>query len=298
MGLRDARAQVVGHDDRGQPPKNSNAWTCAAIQWGSAWRGKRLGVGVVADAPRTATKSWACQISPVSRVDDRDGLAGEVDEQLLARAVLLAHDEVEPSLPAPVVLGRTRCTGSRRGALAWYSIHSSWRVTPLPAQLAVDDRPSRAAGAGRAGGGAARPNRRASSCASSRSSGSGQPRPARLARTRWSAHGGTRAGRSRSPAWRAAQALAEDEAEDFSDLAHGGTGAWHRHLSSGGVNAFQASVRCPGRLTPALLTTYPRGWPLPVKQGGRFRRNRVAKTREIRRHSACRHRPSFEPLKT
>jgi hypothetical protein len=30
------------------------------------------------------------------------------------------------------------------------------------------------------------------------------------------------------------RALAEGEAEDLADLAHGGTGAWHRHRSSNG----------------------------------------------------------------
>jgi hypothetical protein len=77
-----------------------------------------------------------------------------------------------------------------------------------------------------------------------------------------------------------AQALGEAESQGFSDLAHGSTGTGHRHLSWGDVNAFQASVTGPGRLTSALLTTYPRGWPLPVKQGGQFRRNRVAICRE------------------
>ena len=38
----------------------------------------------------------------------------------------------------------------------------------------------------------------------------------------------------------------------------------------------------PGRLTPGLSTTLPRGWPLPVKQGGHFRRNGVSISREIR----------------
>ena len=32
----------------------------------------------------------------------------------------------------------------------------------------------------------------------------------------------------------AAETVAEAEAKDLSDLAHGGTGAWHRHRSSNG----------------------------------------------------------------
>ena len=40
-----------------------------------------------------------------------------------------------------------------------------------------------------------------------------------------------------------AQALGEAEPQSFSDLAHGSTGTGHRHLSWGGVNAFQASVK-------------------------------------------------------
>jgi len=65
---------------------------------------------------------------------------------------------------------------------------------------------------------------------------------------------------------RRAQALGEAEPQGFSDLAHGSTGTGHRHLSWGDVNAFQASVTGPERLTPGLPTTLPRGWPFPPAQ--------------------------------
>src|SRR5450759_4940685 len=60
-----------------------------------------------------------------------------------------------------------------------------------------------------------------------------------------------------------AQALGAAEPQGFSDLAHGSTGTGHRHLSWGGLDAFQESVRCPRRLAPALPTTSARGGHYP-----------------------------------
>jgi hypothetical protein len=56
-----------------------------------------------------------------------------------------------------------------------------------------------------------------------------------------------------------------------------GSRTGRRHLSWGGVDAFQASVMGPRRLTPALPTTSQGGGHYPLKQGGRFARNRRAK---------------------
>ena len=48
----------------------------------------------------------------------------------------------------------------------------------------------------------------------------------------------------------AAQALTEAEAEDLSDLAHGGSGTWHRHRSSNGL-IVRATMAEPRALTSA-----------------------------------------------
>ncbi len=107
-------------------------------------------------------------------------------------------------------------------------------------------------------------------CSPQATSRPGPRPPARRSAARW-----TGAGLSRCRPG-AGSGPRRGKPEGFSDLAHGSTGTGHRHLSWGGVNAIQASVPGPGRLMAALLTTDPRGWPLPVKQGVRFRRNGVS----------------------
>ena len=68
---------------------------------GQLLAGQRLGIGVAAGAEDGHEQLRLPDLAGV-RVDDGQGLAGEVDEQLLARTVLLAHDHVEAALPAPV----------------------------------------------------------------------------------------------------------------------------------------------------------------------------------------------------
>ena len=103
--------------------------------------------------PRTAR---ACHTSPVLGVGDGDGHAGEVDEELLARVVLLAHDQVEPARPESVGVaepGVAEAVGLALPILEPQQLQGH----ALAAQLAVDGRPvgRRVAGSvgGRADGG-------------------------------------------------------------------------------------------------------------------------------------------------
>jgi hypothetical protein len=101
------------------------------------------------------------------------------------------------------------------------------------------------------------------------------------------------------------QELGEAESQGFSELAHGSTGTGHRHLSWGGVNAFQASVTGPGRLTSALPTTSrgmaisrQTGWPKPVKSAAKISSRDLGDPvldEEERPASRARSRPRFGP---
>ena len=56
------------------------------------------------EQPSTARKRWACRTSPVCGIDVGHGVAGPVDEELLAGPVGLAHDHVDPADVGAVVL--------------------------------------------------------------------------------------------------------------------------------------------------------------------------------------------------
>ena len=256
VGPGDARAQVVGDQDRGCPAQNANARTWAPSQWGSSWPRGHLRVRVVLRAQHRDEQLGLPDLAGVG-VGDRDGLAREVDEHLLAGAVVLPQDEVQAPGVRPVLLGEPGVPEAIGAALPVLG-PEQLEGDALAPQLAMDDRP---VGDGRwsgEGARAARPYRRPSRSRSSRSGGSGQPRPAFGRPHDVAADGG--AGQAcRDAGLARAQALGEAEPQGFSDLAHGSTGTGHRHLSWGGVNAFQASVPGPGRLMPALLPTTSRG---------------------------------------
>jgi len=76
-----------------------------------------------------------------------------------------------------------------------------------------------------------------------------------------------------------AQALGQAEPQGFSDLAHGSTGTGHRHLSWN-VDAIPGERDGSGAPHAGAADDLTRGWPLPVKQGGHFRRNGVSISRE------------------
>src|SRR5450756_620022 len=76
------------------------------------------------------------------RVGDRDGLAREVEEQLLAGAMILAQDDVEPPGPGAVVLGEPGVPEAIGAARAVFSPCQGERDALAP-ELAVDEGPVR-----------------------------------------------------------------------------------------------------------------------------------------------------------
>ena len=64
---------------------------------------RRLDVGVVAGPQHGHEEVGGAQLAAF-RIDDRKGVAGPVDEQLLAGLVLAAHDHVDLGRPAAVAL--------------------------------------------------------------------------------------------------------------------------------------------------------------------------------------------------
>ena len=78
---------------------NSKQRTCEAIQSGSCWLQRRLGVDVGRRAQHRDEDLGAADLTG-GAVDDGDGVAGVVDEQLVAGAVDLAHRALQAALEA------------------------------------------------------------------------------------------------------------------------------------------------------------------------------------------------------
>src|SRR3972149_6515672 len=123
---------------------------------------------------------------------------------------------------------------------------SSWRVTPLrrSSRWTVGQWGSGRLAAG--GGAAAGLERRVVHVVGQRP---GEAGPAGAGEVVAHRRGGqARGGRHLA----AAEALAQGEAEDLADLAHGGTGAWHRRRSSNGW-VVRGTMADPGALTSPLV---------------------------------------------
>ena len=163
-------------------------------------------------------------------IDDRDSRAREVDEELLARPVLLAHDDVEPLGIDPISLGKPGVAKAVGAALPIFGPEQHERDV-RSAELPVDRLPIRH-----------RPVRyRRRRCRSAEEPflelavvGIGRQRPAKTGLGRsnevvadgrpWHGQG------DRDVA--SAQMLGPTEPQHLSDLAHGGTGTGQRLFSS------------------------------------------------------------------
>ncbi len=96
----------------------------------TALGGDRLGVEVVGRAQHGHEQLCLDGDRSGPSVVDRETLAGEVDEELLAGAVLLAHHQIHMSLPGPVVQTELRVAVAVVGWASLYSIHNNISVTP------------------------------------------------------------------------------------------------------------------------------------------------------------------------
>jgi hypothetical protein len=188
----------------------------------------RFGAHVVAGAQHRHEELRLTNLLALG-IDDRERVAGEVEEALLARPVLLTHDQVKPALPVPVLADELRVlVAVEVGGLELQPEQLDGDA--LAPQRALDGQP--------VGHGARRARwqrgRREEAplqdgvvhVIGQRPGGACPPDAGQVVGHR----------RVRHPERRAdltpAQALGEREAQDFADLAHGGSGARHRHLSS------------------------------------------------------------------
>lgn len=98
---RDAALQLVAHHRRADAPKEGEHPGVAPEPVGELLRGGRLGVGVIA-RPEDADEELDLRDGPARGIDEVRLLAGVIDEDLLAGAVLLAHREPVPGEPLAV----------------------------------------------------------------------------------------------------------------------------------------------------------------------------------------------------
>src|ERR1700733_8001265 len=99
---------LSGTTSSGMPLIASKARTWASIQSGSACVQVAL-AKVKLDAPNTATKICAVRIFAGEPIDDdRDAVAGIIDEQPLARGVHLAHRHRHRFLEGSIELAEPR----------------------------------------------------------------------------------------------------------------------------------------------------------------------------------------------
>ncbi len=103
--LAHARAKVVRDDQLRNTAEEREAARVRADPVRQRLRPGRLGIGVVGRAQYRDEDLCLADFTG-RRVDHRDGLAGVVDEQLLAGAMVLAHDHIQLALPGAEVIAK------------------------------------------------------------------------------------------------------------------------------------------------------------------------------------------------
>ena len=98
------RAEVVAHDDLRAAPEGLEGMDVGGHPVQQLLGAHRLGVEKARGAERGDEQLGIEELLAAPLVVDRDPASGEVDEELLAGLVLLAHDAVDVAAPAPVVL--------------------------------------------------------------------------------------------------------------------------------------------------------------------------------------------------
>ena len=220
----------------------------AADPVGQRLGGEGLGIGVAAGAQDGHEEFGLPHLAGVG-VDDRQGHAGEVHERLLAGAVLLAHDQVEATLPATIGLAEPGVAEALGVTLAVFE-PEQLAGHALAAQLLVDrgpvgHGPQLRRWPGRDGHEQARLERGIVEVIGQWPVEPGEPSAGEVVADRRTGHPG--GGRDLT----AGEALAQGEAEQLTDLAHGGTGAWHRFRPRTDGSS-EPRWRSPGVLTSAL----------------------------------------------
>ena len=179
MGAADRGAQIVGDHQLRHTAEELEGAHVRRRPVGQRLRPRRLGEGVARRPEHGHEDLCLSQLTGLA-VHHRDCLPGVVHEQLLARAVLLAHHHVELRRPGPVLLAEPTVAQPLRVG-RFVPPATAARASPPCAAALGEPRSSPVAGGGvPLGGGGG--NSRRSSPASSTDSGTGQLSPATSAR--------------------------------------------------------------------------------------------------------------------
>ena len=126
---------------RAVPPKKVNARTCEEIQSGRLWLKAGLGVGVVRGAEHGDEDLRGAHFT-AEPVDHLHGVAGIVDEQLLAGDMDLAQGRLQAAGPFLVAFAEPRIAEAVGGCVAILLPQQHQRHARA-AQLAMHNRPIR-----------------------------------------------------------------------------------------------------------------------------------------------------------
>ena len=250
--------EVVGNEERRAPAEELEAADVSPDPVRQRLAGQRFGIRVVARA-QDGDEELGSGDHPRRSVDDRDRRPGEVEEELLAGTMLLAHDDVQAARVGPITLGEPRVAEAIGAALTVFGPEEHERDA-LAVQLTVDARPigfraTKDRGR-RCRAFAEEPFLELAivECVGER------PRQARVCGPVEIVADGCSGQADGDADGPGTQVLGRMEPQDFTDLAHGSTGTGHRFFSS--------------------TVWSRRGWPMRRASRGRWRApHRVAKTR-------------------
>jgi hypothetical protein len=140
-GLADRALQVVGHDRLGHPADEGQGPNVAADPIGQLLAPGRLGVGEVGSAEHGDEDLGLPNLTG-RQVDYLDGLAGVVDEQLVAGDVVLSHHRGQPPPPELIELAES-AQPVAVGLLDPVFLPQQAQGHARPLQLGMDPRPIR-----------------------------------------------------------------------------------------------------------------------------------------------------------
>ena len=135
------RAQVVGDDEFGDAAEKLQRAHVGGTPVGQSLRPGGLGIGV-ARRPEHGHEHLRLAQLPALAVHDGRRVAGVVDEQLLAGAVRLAHDHIDPLAEGAVALAELAVLNPI-GMLGLVLLPQQRQGDPLAPQLGVNVRPIR-----------------------------------------------------------------------------------------------------------------------------------------------------------
>jgi hypothetical protein len=119
MGAGHRSLEVVGDDDVGHSTEGSKGPHMGANPVRETLRPRGFDIGIVGGAQDRNKEHRLTDLTGMA-VDDRDALAGIVDKELLPRAMVLPHDQVELAGPGAIRLAEPAILEAlRRGGLVF-----------------------------------------------------------------------------------------------------------------------------------------------------------------------------------